>query len=74
MHEHVCELQENCKSHVLTFQVSDAFHCHPQVALHYATPLFDKTPYHTSILTGEGWVRELMTGHPDRIKTELGMR
>ena len=42
-------------------------------ALQYTTPLFNKTPYHTSILTGEGWVHELMTGHPDRIKTELGM-
>jgi hypothetical protein len=31
-------------------------------------------PYHTSILTGEMWVQELLAGHPDRIKTELGMR
>lgn len=40
----------------------------------YAGPLFDRTPYHTSILTGEAWVQELIHGHPDRIKTELGMR
>jgi hypothetical protein len=32
-----------------------------------------KTPYHTSILTGEGWVLELLTGHPRRIHTELGV-
>lgn len=31
-------------------------------------------PYHTSQLSGEGWVQELMNGHPDRIKNELGMR
>lgn len=30
-------------------------------------------PYHTSILTGEGWVKELIYGHPERIRTELGV-
>ena len=33
----------------------------------------DPEPYHTSILTGEGWVMELLGGHPDRIRCELGM-
>ena len=32
-----------------------------------------KEPYHTSILTGEGWVLELIAGHPERIRCELGM-
>jgi hypothetical protein len=32
-----------------------------------------REPYHTSILTGEGWVIELLGGHPDRIRCELGM-
>ena len=36
-------------------------------------PRRDPEPYHTSILSGEGWVLELLTGHPDRIKNELGM-
>lgn len=40
----------------------------------YAQPLFDKTSYHTSALTGEAWVQELISGHPDRMKTELGLR
>ena len=40
----------------------------------YASPLYWKQPYHTSALTGEEWVKELMTGHPDRIYSELGMR
>lgn len=31
------------------------------------------TPYHTSALTGEAWVLELMTGHPGRIRCELGV-
>jgi hypothetical protein len=32
-----------------------------------------REPYHTSILTGEGWVMELLAGHPDRIRCELGV-
>ena len=31
-------------------------------------------PYHTSILTGQGWVVELINGHPERMHTELGVR
>lgn len=30
-------------------------------------------PYHTSVLTGQGWVMELLAGHPERIRCELGM-
>jgi len=30
-------------------------------------------PYHTSSLSGEAWVIELLTGHPERIHCELGM-
>jgi hypothetical protein len=37
-------------------------------------PHADPVPYHTSILTGQGWVMELLNGHPERIKTELGMQ
>ena len=33
----------------------------------------EKIPYHTSILTGGGWMLELLNGHPDRIKTSLGV-
>ena len=36
-------------------------------------PRKDPQPYHTSILSGEGWVLELLTGHPDRIRNELGL-
>src|SRR5882762_10974991 len=32
-----------------------------------------REPYHTSILTGEGWVMELLSGHPERIHCELGV-
>ena len=35
--------------------------------------LTEPEPYHTSILTGEGWVMELLAGHPKRIHCELGL-
>ncbi len=40
----------------------------------YLEPNYWKQPYHTSALTGEAWVNELIHGHPDRIFNELGMR
>ena len=39
----------------------------------FATPLFDKTPYHTSALSGAAWVVELFNGHPECIHCELGV-
>ena len=30
-------------------------------------------PYHTSALSGEAWVLELLCGQPDQIHTELGV-
>ena len=35
--------------------------------------LYVKQPYHTSILSGEAWVQELLDGHPKRIRCELGV-
>ena len=32
-----------------------------------------RLPYPTSILTGQGWVEELLDGHPECIHCELGM-
>src|ERR1700685_4252986 len=32
-----------------------------------------REPYHTSILTGEGWGMELLEGHHNRIRCELGV-
>lgn len=32
-----------------------------------------KRHHHTFVLTGEGWVQELLGGHPERIRNELGM-
>lgn len=42
-------------------------------ALSYARTLYDKTPYHTSALTGEMWVFELINGHSEQICNELGV-
>jgi hypothetical protein len=44
------------------------------IIIAYMTPFLDKEPYHTSVLTRHAWVQELINGHPDQIKTELGMR
>jgi hypothetical protein len=41
--------------------------------LSQAFPPTVRYPYHTSVLTGEGWVLELLAGHPRRIRTELGV-
>src|ERR1700722_5440579 len=32
-----------------------------------------RQPYHTSVFTGEGWVMELLMGHPNCIRCELGV-
>ena len=34
---------------------------------------FDKTPQHTSILSGQLWVEELLCGHDGRFYNELGL-
>jgi hypothetical protein len=44
-----------------------------QAAIEVITPVIDRTPYHTSILSGEAWVQELLTGHKMRIRNELGV-
>ena len=39
----------------------------------FTTPLYDKQAYHTSALSGAGWVLELLEGHPEHIRCELGV-
>src|SRR6267142_2233 len=34
---------------------------------------FKKTPFHTSILSGEQWVKELLNGHNKRFYNKMGM-
>ena len=36
-------------------------------------PFIDRTPYHTSALSGQAWVEELLNRHPSRIRNELGV-
>ena len=42
-------------------------------AIEVAKGLYDKQEYHTSVLSGHAWVLELRSGHPDRIRCELGV-
>jgi hypothetical protein len=36
-------------------------------------PYYLKMPYHTSVLSGYGWILELLNGHPEQIRMELGV-
>ena len=44
-----------------------------ELVMDHFAPLYIRTPYHTSALSGADWVRELLTGHPKRIRNELGV-
>jgi hypothetical protein len=44
-----------------------------QYALAYAGQYYNKIPRFTSILSGQGWVNELLEGHPLRISNALGV-
>ena len=39
----------------------------------FSTHLYNKIPYHTSALSGAAWVAELLQGHPECIRCELGV-
>jgi hypothetical protein len=65
---------QNHQLHAIILAAGVFVHALVAGAIAFATPLLNKTPYHTSILTGEGWVLELLNGHPGRIQTELGVR
>lgn len=54
---------------ILTTVIPTALH----VIDAYRQRYYNKEPHHTSILSGQGWVEELLNGHPDRIRTELGV-
>ena len=43
------------------------------VITHHMAPSLFPTPMNTSTLTGMGWLRELLTGHPVRLYDALGM-
>ncbi|KAJ7440904.1 hypothetical protein FB451DRAFT_948420, partial [Mycena latifolia] len=30
-------------------------------------------PFHTSLLTGQQWLTELLAGHPERFRDQLGI-
>jgi hypothetical protein len=66
-------LSEDAKKKIIT---ATAYFTHliGIAAVLYMEPNYWKQPYHTSALSGEAWVQELIRGHPDRIFNELGMR
>ena len=44
-----------------------------QILDKYYNHYYNKEPYHTSVLSGEGWVQEPLNGHPKHIHTQLGV-
>jgi hypothetical protein len=44
-----------------------------QASIIYSASQQDRITYHTSALSGAAWVAELMSGHPERIRCELGV-
>jgi hypothetical protein len=44
------------------------------VVLQTSEVRYNPKPYHTSILTGEAWVNEMIDGHPDRLMDNTGVR
>ena len=49
------------------------FHLVINSTLQYGILTYDKMAYHTSALTGEMWVLELLNGHPECIRNELSV-
>ena len=43
-------------------------------AMYYGNMYFFKQPYHTSVLSSQMWVKELLGGNPRHIKDQLGMQ
>jgi hypothetical protein len=60
--------------HLLVFRVTILviqFTC--KIVLDHINSHYLRTPFHTSALSGEAWVNELLTGHPQRIRSVLGI-
>jgi hypothetical protein len=58
---------------LLLLGAAGAAHATMGLVIDYASSLYDKTPYHTSALSGAAWVSELLNGHPECIRCELGI-
>jgi hypothetical protein len=66
------EMQEIQRRRLALMSSATAVFAACQALVELLTPI-DRTPYHTSALSGEQWVQELLSGHPRRIRTEFGV-
>ena len=57
------------------FDPTSSSNCRPASCncTQYIESHYFKTPYHTSILSGQGWVQELLDRHPEHICNGLGV-
>ena len=67
------EMQEVQRRKVALLSSAAAVFAACQAVIELVTPVIDRTPYHTSILSGEAWVQELLTRHPMWIRNKLGV-
>ena len=67
------EMQELHQRRLAILSLGTAVIAACQAVIELVAPTIERTPYHTSILSGEAWVQELLAGHPNRIHNELGV-
>ena len=67
------EMQEIQQRRLALLSSATAIFTACQAVIDLLTPVINGTPYHTSVLSGEEWVQELLSGHPRWICTELGV-
>ena len=73
----MCQLSSNLMEHDVDHLILQAATIAGQLAAIVGTQYIEshyfKTPYHTSILSGQGWVQELLDGHLEHICNEFGV-
>ncbi|KIK85209.1 hypothetical protein PAXRUDRAFT_152766 [Paxillus rubicundulus Ve08.2h10] len=65
----ICYVQHHCRLATLIILIIAQVAIYWKLLFSYNAPI----PFHTSILTGEGWMLELLNGHPERIQVCLSV-
>ncbi len=65
--------QDEQLQQIILLAIETLSHIAYELVMDHLAPLYLRTPYHTSALSGIDWVQELLIGHPKRIWNELGI-
>ncbi len=65
--------QDEQLQQIILLAIETLSHITYKLVMDHLTPLYLRTPYHTSALFGADWVHKLLTGHPKCIQNELGI-